>query len=198
MIVLDHERVVMWLEQAAKRRLALGIERGAERVLCARDEDHRVGTLREARLEVLRAKAELIDGHGDRNQAQCHQQITDRGVHRVLDDHAVAGAQMGLQHALDRIERTRRDPDRAGGDAVGAERRRCDRDQPGIGGFQARDTHAGIEVDSQHPGAERRQQLGVGEPAREVAKICSAARRVRAEGYGERGVTRRGCLAGRR
>jgi hypothetical protein len=156
-IVLDDQRVVMWLEQAAEHCLALRIERGAERVLRPRDQNHRLGPLREASLEVLRPKAELIDGHGDGNQAERHQQIPDRRVHRVLDDHAVAGAQMGLEHALDRIERARRHPDRAGGDAVGAERRRCDRDQSGVCGFQAGDAHAGIEVDSKHPGAELRK-----------------------------------------
>ena len=94
-------------------------------------------------------------------------EVGDARPARVLDDHAIARPQLGLQHPLDPVERAADDRDVAG-DAVGGEVGPRQLDQPLQLDRTAVELVLGIEPGQRR--RERRQQGRVGVAAGEVAR----------------------------
>ena len=120
-IVLDQQRVGELLEHGAELACALGVERGAGGVLPARCDDGGDGAARERGLELGGEHPAIVDGDGLERETLGAQQVVQRGVARVLDRDAVAGAQVRAEHALDRVHGAAEHAHVLGGDAVGVQ-----------------------------------------------------------------------------
>ena len=151
-----------WRSSSAAAPPRVAVERRAERVLGARHDDRRLGAAEQRRVERVGQRPSVVDRHRDRDQPEREQQVPDRGVRGVLHDHPVAGAQMGLECALDAVEGATDDRHRSGGHAIGRELRRPDLEQGGVGGIE----RELAEVDPGERRADLREQLRVGEADR--------------------------------
>ena len=151
------------------------VERGTERVLGPRGDQHGTRAGVDLLRECLRDQPAVVDRHGDFRQAQRGQEVADRGIGGILDQHAIARAQVRVQHALDPVERAGDDGDRPGWHAIGFERGRREVEQLGVVGVQTADRQLAVEVDPGQRRANRGQQRLVGKAQAEIAAGGSPA-----------------------
>ena len=141
-VVLDDQNVAMGCQQRPQFAGARFVDGRAQRILGAGHGHDRLRSAVEGRSEPVGDQPGVVDGDGDRHEAQGQQHVTDRRIAGVLDDHPVARPQMGAQHPLDAVHRPRHDGQRLRGNPVGLEPRTGCVEQVGIGGLQPRDARA--------------------------------------------------------
>lgn len=105
MVVLHQQHIRVARQHALKGRHPLGVHRCAHRVLRARDDHGGADSLLERGLERLRDEAQLVNRNRDRNQSERAEDVTDREVSRVVDQHPIAGTEVRLEDPLERVER---------------------------------------------------------------------------------------------
>ena len=108
MVIQDQQRVRMG-PQLAAQRLPPGRTQGHARGVVRARRNHHGAALRQ-HARCRHAQPLRVHGQGYGLQAQAVQQRQQRWPARVFHRHAVAGARMLAQGALDRIQRTREDP----------------------------------------------------------------------------------------
>ncbi len=144
------------------------VERRAGRILTTRRRDHRLRAAPERPFERVGHETALIHPRRHGLQPERKQQVGDPRPARVLDDDAVAGPELRLQHSLDAVERTADDGD------VALDPVRCEVGLRQTDQLRQPDRPTVELVLRIEPGqrrAERRQERGVGVTAGEVARV---------------------------
>ena len=108
---------------------ALAIERSAARILRARRHDEGLRAKFERAIQIGAKRPRIVNRNRLRHQRQGGNQVKHAGVARIFDRDDVAGPQMGLQDALDGVERAADDRNRVGRDPVALELPRRQLDQ---------------------------------------------------------------------
>ncbi len=169
MVVLDDQQMLVPGEDLPEGRGPVLVHRRAIGVLRAGHGEHRLGPALDRSSQCLGDEPELIDLDRDGDQAERDQQIEDADVRRVLDDHAIARTQMGLKDALGAVERPGHDGERVRAHPVSLERRTSEREQLRVGRLETAHRELLREVDAPEGRLEVGEQLGIGEPDRQVA-----------------------------
>ena len=98
-------------QHRAQRAPASGIDRGAGGILASRGRDDGPRPAAQRAVEPVGIEPAPVDGDGLDRQPEGMHQVGDPRPARVLDDDPVAGPELGLQRALDRVERAAGDRD---------------------------------------------------------------------------------------
>ena len=144
-------------------------------------------------------KPDVVDRHRHRDQAEREQQVADRDVRRVLDDHPVPGPQVGLQHPLDPVERAADDGDRgAAAMPSAANDVAASSSSSRVGQLEAAHPQLALEVDPRQRRERAAAAAGVGEPDRRSRRWqrTPVASDRRPRGDARRGRRRRRARAG--
>ena len=96
----------MSLQDGAECRGAVRTDRRASRILGPRRHDHRLRASGKRGCHRFELWPVTVNGDWFDDEAAGHQQVVQRRIAGVLENHAIPGPQVLTQHALDRIERS--------------------------------------------------------------------------------------------
>ena len=104
-VVLDQQQPGKRVEEASKGRNPILVERGAEGILGAGHDHHCFRSLRQRGFECPGDDSLLVHRHRHGDQAEREQDVPDRRIGRILDHDPVARPEVGLEEALDGVQR---------------------------------------------------------------------------------------------
>ena len=170
MVVLDQQQPGKRVEEASKGRNPILVERGAEGILGAGHDHHCFRSLRQRGFECPGDDSLLVHRHRHGDQAEREQDVPDRRIGRILDHDPVARPEVGLEEALDGVQRAGDDGYRLRGHAVRLEPAPSGLEQNRVGTLQAADQHSLLDVDPGEGLRESGKQARIGKPDAQVAE----------------------------
>ena len=177
MVVLDQHDLRERGEHMPQLGGALAIERSATRILRARRHDKGFCAKFERAIQIGGQRPRFVNRNRLRHQRQRRNQVEHAGVARIFDGDDVAGPQMGLQDALDGVERAADDRNRVGRDPVALELPRRQLDQRRT--ILRIAVLAGNSIEPREIRLERRQHRRVRPSIREIAQARRRRRKDR-------------------
>ena len=148
MVVLDHQYLGATPEEQPQLGPPARLKRRPKRILRPGGAHYGVCAPPQRRLEGLWHQSVVIDWHPDLGQPERGQQVAQRWVGGILDQHPIPGSQVRAQNALDPVKRSRHHADPFAPNTITLERGRGEREQVGVVGIQAGDVERPVEIDA--------------------------------------------------